>query len=286
MPFFMDVHRSTERISYREVAAAHLADVEAQSRFGVTYHQYFLNEEAGTVFCVAEAPDAGACEAVHEVAHGNTAEEIIEISPLMLEVFLGKPLVDADGLALHPDGRPDAAERTIVFTDIVDSTAWGVQLGDEAALAIITVHDRAVSLGLAGRAGRAVKRTGDGSMLAFEHASEAVDAAIEIQRRLVIERGMPGAPDLHVRIGLNLGEPVAAHDDLYGTAVNLARRVCDAAGPDEIYTTQTVVDRLDPDAHVSAPLGERTLKGFDHPVGVHRVTWTPPAVHDGDLATS
>lgn len=284
MPFFMDVHRSTEPTSYREVAAAHLADVEAQSRFGVIYHQYFLNEEAGTVFCVAEAPSAEACEAVHEVAHGNTAEEIIEISPLMLEVFLGKPLVDADGLSLHPDGRPDAAERTIVFTDIVDSTAWGIELGDEAALAIVTVHDRAVSLGLAGRSGRAVKRTGDGSMLAFEDAGEAVDAAVEIQRRLGIERATSGAPELHVRIGLNLGEPVAAHDDLYGTAVNLARRVCDAAGPDEIYATQGVFDRLDLDVHGSTPLGERTFKGFDHPVRVHRITWTPHEVHGGDLA--
>lgn len=110
----------------------------------------------------------------------------------------------------------------------------GVQLGDKVALAIVSVHDRAVSLGLAGRAGRAVKRTGDGSMLAFEDVEEAVDAAIEIQRTLVIERATAGAPQLHVRSGLNLGEPVAAHDDLYGTAVNLARRACDAAGPDEI----------------------------------------------------
>jgi class 3 adenylate cyclase len=276
VPFFMDVHRRDEPLTYEEVAAAHLADVEAQSRFGVTYHQYFLNEEAGTVFCIAEGPDAQACQAVHEVAHGNTAEEIIEIAPLMLEAFLGTPLVDAHGRALHRDGGPDPADRTIVFTDIVDSTAWGVRLGDQAALTLVAVHDRAVSLALGGRAGKAVKRTGDGSMLAFEDAREAVDAAIDIQRRLAAERALPDAPDLHVRIGLNLGEPVAAHGDLYGTAVNLARRVCDAADADEIYATQAVCDRLDREGHAVTPVGERAFKGLDTPVTVSRIAWRRP----------
>lgn len=273
MPFFMDVHRRGERISYEEVAAAHLADIEAQGRFGVTYHQYFLNEAAGTVFCVAEAPDIRSCEAVHEVAHGNTAEEIIEISPLMLEAFLGRTLVDPDGRSVRADGEPEAAERTILFTDIVGSTAYGLRLGDEAALSVVLVHDRAVSLALDGGSGRAVKRTGDGSMLAFEDAAAAVDAAIAIQRRLEIERATAGVPALQVRIGLNLGEPVAAHDDLYGTAVNLARRICDAAGPGEIHASQAVRDRLDPTVHAPIPIGARALKGFDDPVAVYEIPW-------------
>lgn len=269
MPFFMDVHRNLDEVTAEGVAKAHLADTAAQAEHGVIYHRYFINEEAGTVFCIAEGPSAEACQAVHEVAHGNTAEEIIEVAPLAVEAFMGAPIVDPDGLVLGSDGRPDRAERTILFTDIVESTALGQELGDEIGLQLVEAHDRLVNLTLTGRSGRVVKRTGDGSMVSFTDTSDGVAMAIDLQARLSEVRRAPDAIPFHVRIGINLGEPVAAHGDLFGAAVNLARRVCDAAGPDEILVTSAVAARVTEVPLV--PLGHQRLKGFDSPVELHRV---------------
>ncbi len=273
MPFFMDVHRAGGEVSLEQVASDHLADMDAQDRFGVVYHRYFVNEGSGTVFCLAEAPSADACVAVHQVAHGNTAEEIIEVTPLVLEAFLGGGRTAGDGLALGRDGTPDAAERTVAFTDIVDSTGWGVRLGDRAAFRLVRDHDRIVEKVLSGGAGQVVKGTGDGSLLSFRDPAAAVDAAIAIQGLLQAERAVPGAVDFRVRIGIDLGEPVAAHGDLYGRAVNLARRVCDAAAPDEILATDAVRARLEVGRYEVSSAGERSLKGFDQPVALSRIGW-------------
>jgi class 3 adenylate cyclase len=270
LPFFMDVHKNLDEVTAEGVAKAHLADTAAQADHGVIYHRYFINEEAGTVFCIAEGPSAAACQAVHEVAHGNTAEEIIEVAPLAVEAFMGAPIVDGHGLVLGPDGRPDRAERTIVFTDIVESTALGQELGDEMGLQLVEAHDRMVLAALTDRSGRVVKRTGDGSMISFTDPEDAVGMGVDLQSRLSEARGATSdAIPLHVRVGINLGEPVAAHGDLFGTAVNLARRVCDAAGPDEILVTTSVAARVGEVTLI--PLGQHHLKGFGSPVDLYRV---------------
>ena len=61
------------------VAAAHKKDMEIQGEYGVKYHRYWFNEETGDVFCLAEAPNKEAAEAVHREAHGLVADEIVEV---------------------------------------------------------------------------------------------------------------------------------------------------------------------------------------------------------------
>jgi len=79
MPLFMDHHKEVEGLTAEAVAEAHKKDLEVQDEYGVKYHRYWYNEETGEVFCLAEAPDKEAAEAVHREAHGLVAEEIIEV---------------------------------------------------------------------------------------------------------------------------------------------------------------------------------------------------------------
>jgi hypothetical protein len=67
------------RADRRGVAEAHRKDQEIQSQYGVTYHRYWFNEQTGEVFCLAEAPNKEAAEAVHREAHGLVADEIVEV---------------------------------------------------------------------------------------------------------------------------------------------------------------------------------------------------------------
>ncbi len=77
MPLFMDVHHQLpEGATFDDVAGAHEADLRTQGRYGVDYQRYWVDEVAGKVFCLVEAPDAETAATVHREAHGLVADEI------------------------------------------------------------------------------------------------------------------------------------------------------------------------------------------------------------------
>ena len=79
MPMFMDHHRAVEGLTADAVADAHRRVEGIQEEYGVKYHRYWFNEGTGEVFCLVEAPNKEAAEAVHREAHGLVADEITEV---------------------------------------------------------------------------------------------------------------------------------------------------------------------------------------------------------------
>jgi Protein of unknown function (DUF4242) len=80
MPLFMDVHHKLpDGATAKDVAAAHEADLNVQDKHEVRYINYWVDEAAGKVFCLVEAPDADAAHAVHREAHGLVADEIFPV---------------------------------------------------------------------------------------------------------------------------------------------------------------------------------------------------------------
>ncbi|HXF56233.1 MAG TPA: DUF4242 domain-containing protein [Actinomycetota bacterium] len=79
MPLFMDVHHLSPGTTASAVAEAHMADLATQDQYGVRYLRYWVDEGAGRVFCLVEAPDADAAATVHREAHGLVADEIYEV---------------------------------------------------------------------------------------------------------------------------------------------------------------------------------------------------------------
>ena len=80
MSLFMDVHNIEGGVSVSDVAAAHEQDLATQGDYGVRYQRYWVDEEAGKIFCLVEAPDAEAANTVHREAHGLVADEIYAVS--------------------------------------------------------------------------------------------------------------------------------------------------------------------------------------------------------------
>jgi hypothetical protein len=80
MPLFMDVHSMDGGVSSKDVADAHMKDLETQGDYGVDYKRYWVDERAGKIFCLVEAPDAETAARVHREAHGLVADEIYEVS--------------------------------------------------------------------------------------------------------------------------------------------------------------------------------------------------------------
>lgn len=79
MPLYMDIHKKVDGVTPEAVAGAHQKDLETQTKYGVNYLHYWLDETNGTIFCLVEAPNKEAAERVHREAHGLVADEIHEV---------------------------------------------------------------------------------------------------------------------------------------------------------------------------------------------------------------
>jgi class 3 adenylate cyclase len=177
--------------------------------------------------------------------------------------------------AVAPAATPGATS-TVLFTDIVSSTATTQRLGDAKAHELVRAHDTIVRAALAAHGGTEIKHTGDGIMASFPTASSGVECAIAIQRGVEGSRVTgQGSEDLAVRIGLNAGEPVSEEADLFGTAVQLARRICDHGDGGEILVSDVVRQLAAGKGFLFADRGEVIPKGFDEAVRLYEVRWRP-----------
>jgi class 3 adenylate cyclase len=203
-------------------------------------------------------------------------EKIIEVDPEVAEALLGEVTGLPTGLVTVAGSRTQAESptRTILFTDIVDSTAITQRLGDAKAMELVRAHDSIVRDALRANGGRAVKHTGDGIMAAFKSAVAGVHCAIAVQRTLRDRAAKPSEHRLRVRIGLASGEPVEERGDLFGAAVQLAARLCAQAKPDEILVASNVVELCAGESMRFGSGRELQLKGFAMPANAHLVEWS------------
>jgi class 3 adenylate cyclase len=268
----MDIH-SVEGATPGDLAKAHAADLMVQSQHGCECLKYWFNEKTGKVFCLIQAPSVEAANAVHRDAHGLLAEKIIEVDPELAEGFLGCGDVNAAGAVVLPSdpNARDPGIRSVLFTDIVGSTEMTQRIGDEAAMAVLEVHDGIVRDALSAVGGREVKHTGDGIMASFISAVSAVRCATQIQHALAEHRNGNGNSSIKVRIGAAAGEPVEQRHDLFGSTVQLAARLCAHAQPSQVLVSNVVAELCIGKGLHFDDLGEAHLKGFDHPVRVHAV---------------
>jgi class 3 adenylate cyclase len=277
----MDIHNLPEGTTAEDIAKAHAKDIELQRKYGVEYTKYWMNESGRKVFCLCHAPNAEAAESAHREAHGMVAEKLIEIEPEVAEGFLGGVETNSAGAVILPGGGADARDpgiRTIMFTDVVNSTTLTQSLGDEAGLAMLGIHDTIVRDALSALGGREVKHTGDGIMASFISAAGAVRCAIQIQREL--DKHAKASPDrpLSVRVGAAAGEPVEQNNDLFGSTVQLASRLCAHAHPEQILVSNAIAELCLGKGLLFEDLGEVTLKGFSYPVRAHAATWKQAAM--------
>jgi len=269
MPIYLDRHEM-KGVTAAEIAALHLKDLDIQDRYGVKYLTYWFDAERGTTFCLVDAPTKELAERVHREAHGGVAHQMIAVDLSAVEAFLGRV---GDPKPTSPTGQAemDGGFRAILFTDIVGSTEITARLGDTMGVELVRAHDSLVRRALARHDGREVKHTGDGIMAAFDAVPAAVDCARAIQRAFAAHNDEASEP-IHVRIGLHAGEPVADRDDLFGVAVQLAARLCQAAGSEEIVASATIQD-LCPDLDYFVRPRRQRFKGFAKPIEVFSIAW-------------
>jgi class 3 adenylate cyclase/tetratricopeptide (TPR) repeat protein len=173
---------------------------------------------------------------------------------------------------------------TLLFTDLVGSTELYDRLGDETAESLRRTHFRLLRKAVADRGGREVKNVGDGLMVVFHSAVDAVSCAVDMQEAVDRYNRRPQTLPLDVRIGLHAGEPIHDEEDYFGASVNVARRLCDEALGGQIVASDLVRGLIGGrEGFAFQSLGPIELRGIAEPVPASEVVWTPSSGATFDL---
>jgi class 3 adenylate cyclase len=172
----------------------------------------------------------------------------------------------------QPRSTDEIAPVTLMFTDIEGSTSLTQRLGDSGAQTLLREHNETVRAALGSYHGKEIKHTGDGIMASFFSASRGVGCALQIQQAFAARNAANPEDAVRVRIGLNAGEPIAEGADLFGASVQLARRICDRAEPGQVLVSDVVRQLVAGKGFTFEHLGLESLKGFEEPVALHRVS--------------
>jgi AraC-like DNA-binding protein len=215
MPLFMDLHKAEDydvKPTVDEIKKNHIADLEVQHKYGVKFLQYWINEDAGLVFCLMEAPDKESCAAVHREAHGAMPCNIIELQGGDYARFMGEENIkNKFDIVEQPNGSFDTGYRFIMSIDdlSIDSSAISIE-------ASIKKYG-----------GRSIYNLEGREMIAFTNSVPAIQCAIEIINK-------------SLRIGISASEPVTDSKEFFGKGIQQSGWLCDIALPGQIFISPLV----------------------------------------------
>jgi adenylate cyclase len=168
------------------------------------------------------------------------------------------------------------AELTIVFADLTGSTGIFETLGNVKAAEVVTQTTQWIGQLSQVRGGQVIKYLGDGVLLAFVDNTAAVHSVTEMQRmhHERIANWPASMKSMKIKVGMARGEVVEQGGDCFGDAVNVAARLSDLSGADQILSTASVIDQLPFDADIRyRNLGPMNIRGKSEPSVVYRIEW-------------
>lgn len=170
-------------------------------------------------------------------------------------------------------------QATVVFTDLHGSTAVFEALGNVRATELVTQLTNGIAVHVESQGGRVVKKLGDGVLALFPDGRSAVRAVVELQRLHNKPSARNGASvSMPIRIGIASGEVEIVDSDCYGDAVNVAARLCDLSGPNQIWANASSLDSVEEARGVTfRVLGPINIRGRVEPCTVYQIEWKEDA---------
>jgi AraC-like DNA-binding protein len=242
MPLFMDLHKASDydqKPTVEDIKLNHIADLAVQHKYGVKFLQYWINEEAGLVFCLMEAPNKEACAAVHREAHGAMPCNVIELKGGDYRAYIGENInVNQFDIVERTDGTLDTGYRVILVADFISIS------GD--VLPIETIRNAK---------GNVISQPGNRETLVFMNGQDAIECALNM-----ISHAKKG----ELRIGISAGEPVTDQQDLFGDAIRLANRLCDIAQDKQVVVSSLAKELTHTTSHDALKLLNKEDEQFLH----------------------
>lgn len=183
--------------------------------------------------------------------------------------------------SIAPVAERSVGTRSVLFTDVVAGTALRQRLGEEAADAFQRRHDELLADAVQASGGTVVKGLGDGVLAVFDAAADAVAAGVRAQRNVDDHNRRHRGEAFEIRVGISVGDVASDGDDVHGSAVIEASRLCDAAQGGQVLVSDLVRALTRGRGGFGfEPVGELTFKGLDEPVAACMVSLSMVAPDD------
>lgn len=245
MPLFMDYH-ITPGITLEEAKKAHLKDLAVQSKYNVKYHQFWVNEKDGMVFCLMEGPSKEACRAVHKEANDIKTCNLVEVDGGMYSAFMAYDQALDHGIVMKNASQADTGYRFILTLDIISLTTVKKSV-DFERLKFPEKPRQIAGDYIHKYQGRILRQLQNDSLIATFYTPEsAVQCAIGIREAFNKNIGEQKDASWNIRfkMGISIGQPVTDHGNaIFERAVEQSYRFCKVAGNGEIITS-TLMGKL------------------------------------------
>lgn len=262
MPLYMDIHLLGEGFTLDDARTAHFRDLAVQEKYGVIYHQYWVNEKAGTAYCLMEGPDKESCAATHREANGFAACQIVEVEGGLYDLFIGENQKMDQGIVKHEDGKLDTGYRYILTLDIIAKTKSTNSIDFDqlklpkkpknTALQIISEYN-----------GKEVLTGGYNSIIAvFKIPENVLRCAYKIQSEFLILRkeNNPDNNDFAFNMGISVGQPLTEKEGFFVEAIRMSQRLCLIAGENEIIAPLLFEELCNVSATIKKQISLRAIK--------------------------
>jgi AraC-like DNA-binding protein len=237
----MDFHKDLD-VTVDDVKAAHMSDLSVQSKYNVKNLQYWINEQAGTMFCLMEAPDEESCAKMHEESHGNLACAIQEVNRALYEMIIGSVPTSDQGAVKNNDGSIDTGYRFIMVVQIIGESI----IDESSAYRSLRIPQRPKSLIrriINKNQGSVIENISHDNIISVYKSSRmAVNCALRIQKELTMQLGTDPRLHLSLKIGIAAGQPLTEHDGFYEETIRKARYVTRFTGDGRIKVSSLVSD--------------------------------------------
>ncbi|SDS40072.1 Helix-turn-helix domain-containing protein [Formosa sp. Hel1_31_208] len=220
MPIYMDFHDVPKGITAKHVAEMHQADLKIEHKYNCRGLTYWCDERRQTAFCLIEAPNEQAIIDLHEEAHGDIPQRIIEVNDTIVESFLGRIEDPVKSQNIKLNIINESAFRTLMVINIKKHILRTENI--ETLNAAIRGYKKSIINIINSEDGRLVKQEGNSFLMSFTCVTNAVQSAIKIQElyNCVI------TPDLEFNIGLSAGVPVTENENIFEDTIKEANFLC------------------------------------------------------------
>jgi AraC-like DNA-binding protein len=225
MPIFMDRHDVEDMVTAEQVAQLHQEDLKIQQQFGCRGLTYWFDDKRKTAFCLIEAPDKESLQEMHNCAHGQVPNRIIEVEPSIVESFLGRI------------GDPEKAKDTEL--NIINDPAFRILMVIAINRPVPETREtpdfrnsfsqlkKDIGEAISGHEGTKVRTSEDEHLVSFKLVTKAVHAAMAIEtlyKKFI--KSSAANKHLRLKIALNAGVPVTKNESIFEDTIRMAERMC------------------------------------------------------------
>jgi AraC-like DNA-binding protein len=247
MPIYMDRHDVSESVNAENVAQLHKEDLKIQEQFNCRGLTYWYDDIKKIAFCLIEAPNKESIYNMHNCAHGEVPNLILEVDEKIVESFLGRIEDPRNSSSTDLNIINDPAQRTLMVVRYKTLSLNGIRYSQTYSNMQHTI--KAIGNLIKQSGGRLIGHSNGYMLISFKSANNAVQCALRLENLFNDKIASLYNSNVRIKIGLATGMPVEADKSFFEDTIKMADRLCFIDKTNIVMTTEVenlfVTENLD-----------------------------------------